>query len=400
VIDRGLPHVPDLLDAGVMSGVLARSLGRPASVGRPAIARVVYKPGRRLAVHYELRVDGKPADAVALARADADLAHRVQTPRYADLAARLAGRTPAATPATYASDVGALVTWLPFDLGLPVLAEPPEVLAWRLRTAGVPVEDPPGEPARVGYKPGRRVALRFGEHFLKAYHARTQYDAAVAGLLAAERSHAVPTPRFESALDDVRLTAQETVADGRPIEALAAAARAGALARDLHRMPADGLALAPPAHELEAAGRKAGLIAYVVPGCAARVHALMGRLEASAPVDAPLVAAHGDFHAGQLIEHAGELLVTDLDAVCAAPAALDLAEYAAGVVAGDDGDLERVSAALDGLLAGYGARPPALTWYLAVAVLIRASHPFHRQVPAWPVRVGAMLDTAEAILEA
>ena len=50
---------------------------------------------------------------------------------------------------------------------------------------------------------------------------------------------------------------------------------------------------------------------------------------------------------------------------------------------------------LDGLLDGYGARPEALGWHLAAAILGRAAHPFHRQLPGWPDRVEAMLRAAE-----
>jgi hypothetical protein len=40
--------------------------------------------------------------------------------------------------------------------------------------------------------------------------------------------------------------------------------------------------------------------------------------------------------------------------------------------------------------------PDALGWYLAVAILTRAAHPFQRQVPAWAERTEAMLSAAEA----
>ena len=51
---------------------------------------------------------------------------------------------------------------------------------------------------------------------------------------------------------------------------------------------------------------------------------------------------------------------------------------------------------LDRLLAGYGEPPEALGWHLRAAILGRVAHPFHRQLPAWPDRVDAMLRAAEA----
>jgi hypothetical protein len=53
---------------------------------------------------------------------------------------------------------------------------------------------------------------------------------------------------------------------------------------------------------------------------------------------------------------------------------------------------------LDALVEGYGARPDGLDWHLATAVLIRASHPFHRQLPDWPERVEEQVATAETVL--
>jgi hypothetical protein len=46
-----------------------------------------------------------------------------------------------------------------------------------------------------------------------------------------------------------------------------------------------------------------------------------------------------------------------------------------------------------------GERPEALEWHLATAILTRAAHPFHRQVPAWRERMEAMVTTAEVTLD-
>jgi hypothetical protein len=92
------------------------------------------------------------------------------------------------------------------------------------------------------------------------------------------------------------------------------------------------------------------------------------------------------------------MAVIDLDELCLADPALDLATYAADVVRGRTGDLAGVEAVLEPLLDGYGGRPADLDWHLAAAILGRAAHPFHRQVPAWPERVEAMVATAEASL--
>ena len=88
----------------------------------------------------------------------------------------------------------------------------------------------------------------------------------------------------------------------------------------------------------------------------------------------------------------------DFDSLCLAPPALDLATYAADVVRGRPTDAESLQDVLEPLLAGYGTRPEGLEWHLAAAILTRAAHPFHRQLPGWRERMEAMVSTAEATL--
>jgi hypothetical protein len=75
-----------------------------------------------------------------------------------------------------------------------------------------------------------------------------------------------------------------------------------------------------------------------------------------------------------------------------------VASYAANVVSGRPGDLERADAALDALLSGYGGRPADLDWYLAALLLRRAPSPFRLHKRRWPERLGAMVAAAEEVL--
>jgi thiamine kinase-like enzyme len=97
------------------------------------------------------------------------------------------------------------------------------------------------------------------------------------------------------------------------------------------------------------------------------------------------VPCHGDFHPRQLLWACDTLHVVDLDSLCLGSPGLDLAEYAA----------EAGPTVVDALLAGYGARPKGFEWDLAAALLVRASHPFHRALPAWESRTEALLAAAE-----
>jgi Ser/Thr protein kinase RdoA (MazF antagonist) len=124
---------------------------------------------------------------------------------------------------------------------------------------------------------------------------------------------------------------------------------------------------------------------------------LVRRLRRALPAAGALRPAHGDFHADQILV-GDRLAVIDFDSLCLAPPALDLATYAADVVRGRPTDAESLRDVLEPLLAGYGTRPEGLEWHLAAAILTRAAHPFHRQVPGWRERMAAMISTAEATL--
>src|SRR5437867_3780661 len=82
-----------------------------------------------------------------------------------------------------------------------------------------------------------------------------------------------------------------------------------------------------------------------------------------------------------------QLGVTDLGSLCLAPRALDLAAYAAHVVRGDESDLDAADDVLDGLLEGYDDEPAGLRWYLATAILRRATLPFRYLDERWPEKV-------------
>jgi Ser/Thr protein kinase RdoA (MazF antagonist) len=238
--------------------------------------------------------------------------------------------------------------------------------------------------------------LAAGEHILKAYGSERAYAGAVAGL---RQSGAMPvrTPAFVAALPELRLTVQGRVAGAPPAAAADVAAEAGALAAALQHAALADLDSAPPERLLGAARRKAAVIAAVLPDLRSRLDALLRRLAETLPGGLPLVPAHGDFHADQLLLGPEGITLVDFDEFCRAGPALDIATYAADVLRGRADDRERLEIVLERLLAGFGARPAGLDWYLAAAVLGRAGHPFQRQVDEWPERTERMLDAAEAI---
>jgi thiamine kinase-like enzyme len=398
VHDPALPHMPLLLEAGAMAPVLERSLGRPARVTGVRGRYLRYKPGTNLRVHYEVLVDGRREDAVVMIAAQADLARRARKAQNLALARAVDGRAPAAEPLSHDPQLGALVQWLPLDLALPGMVEPPVELRRRLRSAGVEVAASGGEPPRLAYKPHRRAVLRVDGHVVKAFATEQRYRAAEARLRAAGSSLGVPTAHFEAALPELRVTAQPFLEGRAPASAMDVARIAGAALREVHASKVAALDRFPPARQQEIVAGFGEVVAAVVPGLRARVDRLVARLEESLPRGLPVFPSHGDFHEGQLLLRAGDVAVIDFDEMTAAPAALDLATYAAHQLWGDEGDQDTARAVLEELVEGYGRRPVGLDWYLSALILRRASHPFRRMREDWPVRVETMLRAAEEAL--
>lgn len=395
--DPALPELAPLLDTEAMRPALTRSLRSDladAPLDDLRIARVRYDPHDRVMVHYRATIAGRDQHAVATVTAGHGRRTEVPTPRVA----RLDGRCPGARPVFHDSASNATITWCPFDVRLPGLAVPPAELADRLSHAGVSVRSRPGEPVVLGYKPGSRAVLRFGDHILKAYAKDKQFDAAVNGLLTSGRAPSLATSRLRAAFGDLRLTAQAAIDGTTPSEAVEVAHDAGAFLRTLHAYEADDLAPAPPDGQLAEAERQARLAGVLVPELVPCLRGLVDRLARSLPADPDVRSAHGDFHVDQLIVNDDGIVVVDFDEMCQAPPALDVATYAADVVRGRDGDVERVFAVLDPLCGGYGRTPDHIDWYLSTAILCRVTHPFRIQAANWPDRVRGTVRAAGEVL--
>ena len=309
----------------------------------------------RVAVHYRAVVDGETRDAVATRIAGVDLAERIGRRSYAELARKAQARSPA--PARVDPELGALVTWLPFDPRLPALAEGRGELERRLGMAlGA-------EPVLVGYKPRARAVLRANGLVLKAYGAARQFEAALAGLRAATAGP-LRTGAFAGRLAGA-------AADGaagrrgpprrrrrprwraRPAR-WSSSSRARASTASRRRRPS---ATWPPRRARRSSSRRC------CPACARAWRRCSSDSAASCPPasrSCPRTATSTSTSCWS----GTTLAVVDFDEMCLAAPALDLATYAADVVRGRDADLDAVAEVLDGLLDGYGERPQALDWHL------------------------------------
>jgi ATP-binding cassette, subfamily B, bacterial len=407
-VDPALPRLPVLLDPDAMAPFLHRSLGPDAATPDVRVWLLRYKPGTNIVVRYKVGLDGRSYDAIAMIAAGRSLARRAEKPENVALARLVDGRSPAPMPLHYVPELDALIQWFPLDLDLPTLAEPPVRLLEELDAAGVSLGAVDGDPATLAYKPRRQAVLGIGDHVLKVYAEQEQFDRAAAGLRAAGRLRGVRTPALEGYLPARLLTVQPRLSGSPPSRAADAAREAGELLRDLQAAWAPvappeaaleaGLAAALPSHQLASAKAWAGFVAAILPALGGRLEALLRELEATVPWIDRLVLSHGDFTARQLLATPDGLAVVDWDAMHLAPAALDVATYAAHLVCGGPDDLAEASEVLEELLAGYGGRPPGLSWYLATRIVRRTPEPFRYLDEHWPERIERMVASSEEAL--
>jgi ATP-binding cassette, subfamily B, bacterial len=401
--DPALPRLPVLLDPDAMATFLQRSLGPGAPVPEVGVRFLRYKPGTNLVVRYDVGLDGRRCVAIAMIKASRSLARRAAKPENVALARLVNGRSPAPMPLYYEPEIEALVQWFPLDLDLPTLAEPPERLLDELDAAGASLGPADGAPATLAYKPRRRAVLRLGDHVLKLYAEQRPFERAAAGLRVAGGVREVQTPTLAGRLPARLVTVQPALAGSRPARAADVAGEAGRLLAELHACsrPAPGAAIpaAPPSYQLRAAVLSSELVTALRPALDARVQALLRRLEETMPAGDGLVHSHGDFNARQLLLTPDGLAVVDFDSICHAPAALDVADYAAHEVRGTADEAEEITGLLDDVAGGYGDRPAGLSWYLATSIIRRAPEPFRYVEEQWPERVEGMVRTAELVLE-
>lgn len=373
-----------LLERAALTDALHHSLDGVAPVSDARVTYLEYAP-TRLVLHVQASVDGSLRQAVARAG------------RAVTVPVRRTGRH---LPAH-----DAVVHWLPADPALPLLQATDDQLTALMREAGLPAQrngsaDPPmtaGVPTVLAYVPGRRATLQHGPYVLKGYATQNAFDTARRAMLLLGDGQDLPTPLGLASLPRQRTTVQEHVS-GAPAarhDVTALAAESGVLLRHLHGSARTAAVRRDPLTQLRDARAPTRVLATVLPGEGARAAALVRRLAASAPAGLPTVLSHGDFTIDQLLVDAnGDIVVTDVDNACQAPAAYDLATFAANLVSGRPDDEAVAESALAALIASYGD-PPGLRWHYAVALLRRCDRPFRRLKKRWPEKSMAILDLAE-----
>lgn len=364
--DDYLPELGDLVDPARALTVVRRCAG--LSVAWEARVRYLeYVPGRSFLVLLRVR--------------DGDAEHEVVASR-----GRLTG-----TGTGTSSAAGPLrLERFPQDSGLPLLADRDRLLAVLGLDPGVAMH-------RLAWLPQQRAVLRVGGEIVKLVHGAEAARHSWANLGAA--AGRLPVPRRLRADLAAGVVVQSNV-PGRALggaDALDFAAAAGSVLGRLHGGSPDGLVARHAADLLAQCRPVTALVGVALPGVRDRVGALAERLACTAPASR-LVPSHGDFSVDQLIAGAGDTLtVVDTDTLCRAPAGLDLGAFAANLVSGREGDLADARVALTSLVAGYGARPPDLDWWLAACLLRRLDRGLRRWKRDWPARTERLLGDAETV---
>jgi len=369
-------HDPDLpLASELTEPEAARHLLQAAVAGQPigpvTIAETVYRPGRRCLVRYGTTVGGVEAQFVAVT----------------------GGSLPEG--AVRVGDGGAdeVAVWrFPHDPALPGLGPLLEQggAAALLEELGVPAEGL--ELSVASYRPGRRavVEARTPTHRLFCKVVRPKRAAALHHLhrILAER---VPVPRTPGWSPELGVVVLEAV-PGSPVAALLAAGLATSLphADDLVAM-LDGIATTrldgrrrpPPTERVRELG---GAIAAVLPGVGGAVAEIAAACDALPPE--PLITAHRDFHASQLLVHDGMVRLVDVDTVGPGARADDLAMMIAQLVClvrPASPHAEAITAYADALLDGFVEHtdPGHLAVRIGAAVVGFATGPFRTSEPAW-----------------
>jgi phosphotransferase family enzyme len=380
--DDALPNLAMLLDAAHFAGSVEAATG--AVLGDAAARWLRWSPGKRAVVLYEVSLAGVHTWAVATIAGGLDAAQIASMPEVRRLADSVRSRCAATEPVHALGDLGALVEWYPAAINLPGLVS----ISQRIGALG--------EPELVVYRPGQRAVLRAGDLYWKAYASPARFARAVKGMEQAARIDGLESPKLVALFPQDRLTAQRAIVGDPFPDTPEAAAALGEMLRRLHVSSVRPPRIVTAADHLSAGRKVSARAAAGAPWLASRVSSVIRRLARRQPPDAEAVPSHGDFHDRQALSAGGATALLDFDSMMLADPAFDFARYGAHNVNGP-GDLERAFRRIDDLAVGYGDRPKAISWYLAVALLRRTSHPLRRLRPDWAERTGRLLEAAEAV---
>lgn len=412
VSDRELPAVSPLLTPAAIEA-LALALGpEGGTVHGLRPTRVSYRPGRRIAVTYDVAVDwgGRAATETVVATADRDgLPGGVASVRIADtpIAVWRMREDPYLPGLELATDP-ARVRVLLDEIGAPPgRIELRTRSYWPRRRAVIEVTTTsPGARERLVFRPGRgfsrpdptsvvylKVVRPRQVAQLQGVHELLSGVAPVADCLhfSAEHGLLVLAPLSGETLWECVRSARFRPPDGR------------ALIRLLERVEQVDMQRSPRMTSRESARQAAPLLRAVLPSDAERIDRFVDAL--GQDPDAPLITIHGDFHEVQLLVDRDVITgLLDLDDVGPGQRLDDLAMMAGrfwSFAPFERRGRERIAQyALDllGTFADF-ADPEELNVRVACVLLARATSPFRSQTLNWPRDTRRAIELAERWLD-
>ena len=405
-IDKGLPGLGLLLDVTAVRDRLRRA---DHDIEGGSLFYLKYKPGTSCIAAYAFLRPGSGERAVYYGKSMGPQ----QFPLAHDKASRHRWTEPTVGPAVHPwPEARALLFAFPNDArldGLRILAKPRKIR--RLVSGPLPgLGSGEVKTALVRYKPERRAVLRSAigraPFYWRVYADGQGPD--VFRRLTVLAAAGVKAPRPYAYDPDRQILAMEEL-PGRPFEELletepavpAAAAAALALAR-LHAAPGPGLAPRSAEDFLAAAVATRRMLARLSPEAGEHAARIVRTLRRTAPVPTEATAfVHGDLHPAQLLVGSAGVALLDFDRSHLGSPCWDLGGFLAHLrLARLEGRLHREDALARAFLDAYAARCgrsaiEPVAWWTALALLLLAPTPFRRLEADWPVRVRAILASAE-----
>lgn len=412
--DPAIPALSHGVDPAHMAQVFERAwASHGVAVRECAVVQAKYRPGRNASFVYRVsgQQHGTAIDWLCAGRMSngADAMGRC---------ARHRARTPdtGALPPFADADLGFFGWSLPHDPklhALPMLLDP----GFHQRALAL-AERPQSGPLR--YVAESRACLRIDASGRPLAYAKLDRDPALAGHahrtlnriaarlgtdaeLRLPRSIAVDTGagiHWLSALPGAPMDSAQVLYD------IPLAQRLGAQLAQLHRTDALPATHSPaPAALLTARSRE---LIRAWPGLAPCIDNTVSALHAQAPVLTPNACLHGDLHPHNVLIHAGEPGLIDLDAAHRGPALLELGHWSAHVFARALATGTPTPVAAEAMAAfsdayqhatGHRIDPADLRWATAHALVAdRAHRVLTRLHPTGEPRVASLLALAEALL--
>jgi hypothetical protein len=379
--DPDLPAAADLTDPESARFVLQAAVGEEP-LGPVTITGVAYRPGRRCLVRYRTTIGGVDARLVAVTGAP-----------LPDGGVHLG-----------AGETAEIVVWrFPDDPDLPGLAPLLEGGGAAALLEHLGVSTAGLELSVASYRPGRRavVEARTAEHRMFCKVVRPHRAAALHDLHVS-MSGTVPVPRSIGWSKSLGVVVLEAV-PGSPVAGLLASGTASSLpdARDLI-MLLEGIAASDvagperpsPVERVRELGRTVAAVLPTVADAVDEIAAACDRL-----VEPPVITAHRDFHASQLMLHYSMLRLVDIDTVGPGSRADDLAMMIAQLVClGGPMSPQRpaINAYADALLTAFGDHSDLhdLATRVGAAIVGFATGPFRLAEQDWQVETARRMTMA------